>query len=909
MSLLAGSCVGSGFGAGILEAGNSTVLDTNASGSSSPSLWKRSFGSAAAAAAVSSTVQGLANSRAKRFEEFNAAGTVAATRWISVRRTLQDALYAVSEALVAIARTADITHGAADDISRTAGDDAHAGSILCVPFGKCVAVYSRNVLMLDLGALSDCRDIASALVTDTPLHIAMQELYQLAESIPVSLLPPSASTAAVSVEENQQNPLMLLISTIFDVVKLHSDLKPDPYPAGLDAATCALAQLLEDITLKGIQAAKDGAMFYMKNILKAPLNSYLLVTEDPAWSAQPIITMKVLGDGKQGQQRKKPPPAPSPFRQMMIEYLRSFRPESNLQASLVFLQREYSLHMMSAKLLVCSRHALSNEDPLLRQAPAQHALLRSMFEKTLLGSALANMLLFGLRFMGTAGQNAVDACLPPKVSSDNLLFMVSQLAEIFRSKPDASAASNALAGQNSSELLSVFGCSFKAYHDMLNLLIHRQQYAIEHPASGSLTTGTVAPKQPLTSSEMSRRLELEIFQLRHCLQGLLRSGQWEVGIEVAQLYLEKYKVVSSLPFVPPPPPPPLPQQVANPLLRSSPPPMPMPMSPTRNLIPIGTAAKPQTGTPQRAPFSPQGQHQLLQHFTFEDTKLSPLPQPPVTPSSAPSPAPTHTPILNPTASIAKRIDAMKAELVRVLDTLDSRVKSNGDLRLFSHFYALRFVSDTPWEASTQDETLQRALGHIREEGFQCTSAWMHVSAGASEEPGIATVAPVQSTASSVYEYWLLMKFDASSFPVCADFYDDILALDEQRVQDAKKGIHGGGRGGSGFSLVSPIAYHNIQAQVRKNVILPILLHTVYYIALIQHIYFHPVTANDGVPRVHDGVLAPHDGELLQREHLRRRAPRIHQVHAAVPRLPRRYLRGGAPARGAGCAAGHPGRQG
>lgn len=725
---------------------------------------------------VATAVLGIASNRAKRFEEFSAAGSVAVARWIAIRRTLQDALYAICECTVAITRAIDFSDTEAQSEQRL------IASALCIPFGKCVALFCRNVLMLDLG--TDSRDIVTALVAETPLHIPMQQLYRLAESVPASLLP---ERAAASPEDNLENSLMLLISTIFDVVKLHTELKTDPYPAALDSATCALAQLLEDITLKSIQTTKDGTMFHLKNILKTPLNSYLLVEEDPAWSAQPIIVMKTVGDAKKTT-KNEPLPA-RPFRRMMIDFLRSFNADWKLQPSLAFLQREFSLHMTSSKLLICARHALANEDPLLLHSPAQYPLLRSMFEKTLLGSALSNTLIFGLRFMRSSG-DAVQACQPLSDTNDNLLFVVGQLAEIFRSKPDASTAK---AGQNSSELLSVFGCSFKAYHDLLHLIIHRQQY------SGELTVPTASASPALTTSEVSRRLELEIYQLRHCLQGLLRSGQWEVGVEVAQLYLEKYKIVSALPFVPPPPPPPPPQPLSaparTPATPSSASPLTLPpMSPTKSLISIGSS-KNQVGTPQRAPFSPVAQQQS---FTFDDHRgLS---------SAASSPVPTT----NPTASIAKRIDAIKAELARVLDTLDSRIKSNGDLRLFPHFYALRFVSDTPWEASTQDETIMRALGHIREEGYQCTSAWMHVSA----TTGDGQPAPAgQLRQSSVYEYWLLMKFDASSFPVCADFYDDILALDEQRVQDAQRGVLGSDRSGSGFSLVSPIAYHNIQAQV------------------------------------------------------------------------------------------------
>jgi len=733
-----------------------------------------------------------ANNRNKRFDEYAAQGAVAVLKWLKARQGAQDTLLSAAQCVVTLAQhlvarpvppasavTVVTTSALSKGVNANLAPNGVVRSLHAV-FGEIVEQLCRTAMMGDLGL--EGKDIVSAVVAETPLHKPLHQLWRLSESIPASLLEEVARPDGSVLHLNA--PLHMLVNTILDLSKLNLELgSPGCMPGDLDSTVCAIAQLLEDLSMKNIQASKEGVLFHLKSILKCTLNSYLLVFEDPAWGAQPVILTKA-GDGP----GKKTATARSPFPDLFKDTLRHCTQESGLSPVLLYLQREYVLHTVSMKFVMCCKNALMYEDPLLRAAPVQCRLLRSMFEKSFLGGALGNMILYGMSFMDTTSARTVsENALDAPASNDNLFSMVEELAEIFRVVPSEKSRS---AGQNSSELLSVFGCSFKAYHDLMRLLITHQQETFR-------VTSTKGAGAVQTLSEIARKLEIEIRQLRHCLQGLLRSGQWEVGIELANLYLEKYQKLSVAPPPRPPPPPP-PAPSAQSLLMT--PTRSVPKSPSnrdRAKSPGRTVVQP--STPRDAPGSPLPQHR----FTYDDAGAD------LRPSSIRHAEEVSSSPLPPSSvnqSNAKRYEAIKSELHRVLDSLQNKINSNGDLRLFPHYYTVRFVSDTPWESGSEDAILQTALGGFQGECFQCaSSAWVH-RANSSTVVG-AEAAVEEDTHPAVFEYWLVMKFDASAYPVCADYYEDVLSLDQQRRMSGGSGLD------SDFSLLSPIAYHNIQAQV------------------------------------------------------------------------------------------------
>jgi hypothetical protein len=197
------------------------------------------------------------------------------------------------------------------------------------------------------------------------------------------------------------------------------------------------------------------------------------------------------------------------------------------------------------------------------------------------------------------------------------------------------------------------------------------------------------------------------------------------------------------------------------------------------------------------------------------------------------------------ASHAKRFDTIKAELGRVLDYLQTKINSDGLLRLYSHYYAVLFVSDRPWEVITGEETLTAALSHIRTDRLQSFSAsWLHAHravnpARESQDFVWDSAEPAEedstdaANGTGLYEYWLILKFDATAYPVCADFYEDV------RIQDQLRRSEGQAGSNQDLSLQSPISYHNIQAQVPQHSFALIPLCPLYLITIPRVSFLGP----------------------------------------------------------------------
>ena len=723
-------------------------------------------------APASTAAPGLGfSARAKRAEDFSAGGSEAVLKWLATRQLFCDTLYAMCACAVRVANSADERSLLSSDVP------APLSAALGVAFYHAVTLLCRCTQMKDLDQRG--KDIIPAINVHSPLSSSLESLYRLAESMPVSL---QVASQVPTTGDVLLNPVTELINACMDVVKLDLALHPSGGVSESDRyspAISALAQLLEDRTIRNIRSSGSDALFNIKILMRCLLSDYVLGLEDPAWSAQPIILPRRPGENRPAP--KRPPPA-SAFPQLIAQEVLSLSSASTaLPASLAHFQREYAMHLSSLKFLLCARNTLTNGDPLLSRAGMQQQLFRSMFEKTLLSSSVANMLVYGLQYMNCGGgirNDLTSAAQSVSSTSARLLSMVELLAHTFSTKPQSGSTQVGF-GQSSSELLSVFGCSFKAFHDVLRMLIlhHRHSHTpINSAAPAGVASATAA------ASEASKRLETEISQLRHCLQWMLRSGQWETGINVARVYLEKFKAEKATP--------------SKPVMYEREP--PCLNSPTKTLIPMGSS-KDSFGSPLRSPMQSPFSPAARKHFTFLNTDV-PTPDSRFAESSAPMRLLSSSPGKPlPVTSHTKRHETIKSELSRVLDTMQSRINSDGDLRLFSQYYAVLFVSDRPWEALSGDETLSAALKHIRTDRLENFSAsWLHVRQASSDATSALT---------GLFEYWVVMKFDSTSYPVCADFYDDILAQEAQRRAEGDRLVSGD------LSLQSPISYHNIQAQV------------------------------------------------------------------------------------------------
>lgn len=783
----------------------------------------------------------LSGPRNRRFEDFTAAGSLAVGRWLTARAGLADTLHGMCVCAVHLARQYDEHRVQAET------DPGPLSEPLRVAFAHAVVLLCRSALMVDVG--SQAREMQCAIISHAPLHVSLQQLFRLAESIPVSLQRSAAAGASYGTYESGEgalpDPLGTLLTTMLEAVNFELSLSSTaavhprlPAANSGSPTISALAQLLDHLTIANIHHSREDALFSIKLLLRGRICEYLPVREDPALSAQPVIKFRSPGEVREAPPRRALPESAFP-RAVADTVLTAQTALWSAAGLFEHFQREYAMHLIAVKLLLCSRHTIVNGDNQLHGAPQRHLLLRNMFEKCFFSASVANMLAYGVQYgnctdansSGDSVNNATDGkgyteCAQSVVTTcDHLLAMVDTLSHVFN--PDVDGHSTG-GSASSSELLSVFGCSFKAHHDILRLLLHVYRnaalpLALTAPSGGDALASTpvqamTPTKQPSASvggagmsaaqstlSEASKRLETEILHLRHCLQWLLRSGQWEIGLELATVYQEKFKLAAivarkeeailglggaSQTLAPT-------QGIAS------------MVTPTRTAVTISTPKDGFQGSPMRAPFSPQASasSRLSPAFNFNLTETPRQSRSPGADRRIPLPAGLGSPsgVAHTAASHAKRYDTMKSELSRVIDTMQSRIHSDDALRLHPHYYAVLFVSDRPWEEHTGNDMLTAALKHIDTDRLRNFSAsWLH-SRNAESDEGTANDAAGHT---GLYEYWLVLKFDATSYPICADFYDDILFQDQMRRSEGQPGLD------ADLSLLSPISYHNIQAQVR-----------------------------------------------------------------------------------------------
>jgi hypothetical protein len=1009
----AGTGAGTGGGAGAASEAGSAIPTT--------------YSAAMAAAALASQ-----NLRNKKLEEFSAAGSIAVKKWLRFRNLLQDTVHAACECMVSFAHSLTIAAASAS-VATAAADEVRNAQVLGelqAVFGQAVVLLCSTSLTKDIEGGDFDKEIIAAITAEAPLQGPLNKLFRLAQKIPpllnvnieLTAAPSASGPAGAPSVISLGTPQSLLIQSCLELVKLSMELKGTNAP--IDSTVNAFAQLLEDMTMKRIQTAKEGSLLHLRAVMKCPLNLYLLVAEDPSWTLQmqPIVLARPpasLPAGASGAAGVPTASAPGVglsragssgllgassssssssvgglpaggmaintngssggsdqqqqydhnkyiFPTMVTNALMHCTTEKHKHSALIHLQREFAVHLTSLKLLICAKCG-TVDDSLSREVPKQYLPLRRMFERSILSSSVCNMILHGLQFMNCSFREqhflkqqqllqqenqhihiaeeydpTWNGALSVTATNENLHIMVDQVASLFGSSGnnhyiqspttkdggtsthrDNSNAQQGLQQQQDdaavTDLLRVFGTSFKASHDLLrlivnsnsnsqNYLLQQHQQQLRAKAGGNVKSISATMLDPI--ADATGRMEHEIRQVRHCLQGMLLSGHWEIGLEIAHMYLKKFESLISIGKsnynfsggdAASPAPAPAPSSVQVPassagmlgaiggnngqLLKSA---LMAVGSPVRGrgdsaaamgmsmgmstgaagsgpTTPIATGTSTSSGLKGFGAHSPSPMKSPLgagrKHFSFEDIgsgspSLSPSPSPALSatgynvnsryigspPAGASAGAGAGAGagaaggVISNAASTAKRHATLYAELNRVVDLLQTKINHNGELRLHSTFYAVRFVSDRPWEANAHDSALERILSHIRTEQHTFSAAfWVegrgpenHVSFAAGGGPAAGggnkkeagggnnnstsssssstykgSVAPTIAPPTEMFEYWLVMQFDASSYPVCADFYDEILSNNSSSPHSESQ-----------FSLVSPIAYHNIQAQVR-----------------------------------------------------------------------------------------------
>ena len=330
-------------------------------------------------------------------------------------------------------------------------------------------------------------------------------------------------------------------------------------------------------------------------------------------------------------------------------------------------------------------------------------------------------------------------------TAQHLTGLIDELTEMFR-KYQINWQTQSMHGPTdkpaSSCVLMHMGFAHRAYQSVMRLLLHRIVAEASVAGTPSPSSGGVA-----AAGHQTMVAEAELQHLRVCLQTMLLSGHWEVGKQLANAYLDRYRSMNNDSA---PPSPSLPLAVGG---TSSP-----PMRP-----PTVAASISNSGSPTAASF----------HHS----------------SNPPS-----------------RQAALKAELTRMMDEFQSKINHDGSLRLPGQYYALRLVSHQPWQHVISEQAVRvlRCLPHL-----QCDLQLL-------EHPYSFTMpsSSHQTTATGggggvMYQYWIILHFDATSYTSCAEHYDNISKQEERRLSNDFSGV-----GSTQWQdLSSPIAYHSIQRQL------------------------------------------------------------------------------------------------
>lgn len=402
------------------------------------------------------------------------------------------------------------------------------------------------------------------------------------------------------------------------------------------------------------------------------------------------------------------------------------------------LSLAYAMHLTAISLYASSKQLLLSVQQGPSIVPSTNAV-RVEMATIMCSAALSHQIVYS--YSALVQQHSL-------VTARHLTGLIDELAGMFR-KYQISWQTQSMHGPTdnkpaSSCVLMHMGFAHRAYQSVMRLLLHRivAEASVAGPPSPSSGDAAAA-----AAGHQTMVAEAELQHLRSCLQTMLLSGHWEVGKQLANAYLDRYRSLNN---------------------ESAPP------SPSPSLAVGGTSSP-----PVRPPTVAAG----------------------ISNSGSPTAASFHH-----SSNPPSRQAALKAELTRMMDEFQSKINHDGSLRLPGQYYALRLVSHQPWQHVISEQSLRvlRDLPHLQCD-LQCLEHPYSFAMPSSSYQTTATGGGVVV----VYQYWIILHFDATSYTSCAEHYNNISKQEERRLSNDFSGV-----GSTQWQdLSSPIAYHSIQRQL------------------------------------------------------------------------------------------------
>lgn len=327
------------------------------------------------------------------------------------------------------------------------------------------------------------------------------------------------------------------------------------------------------------------------------------------------------------------------------------------------------------------------------------------------------------------------------------------------------------------------------------------------------------------SELQDRQKEKEVHQLRVCLSQLMNSGYWEIGLQVATWYQRNHAdAIQAIQNA---------NKYGNDIAGMS---TLSPLaSPNRSTVGPITPQQTLLLQHQRSTSSYNGVNAMLKFETpFSMGTLSPKrtrspmrsPHPLVTPGGANSLSMSMTgpgllassmAITSPT----KRFDTINSELSRIISKFKEKLKFDGNVRLPTRYYAIRFISNAPLMvnpanmASSSNAASSGPISIVKVHSINITnltgSDGFNIKSSSSNNPSNTVW----------YEQWCIIRFDFSSSLACAEYYQ--LYLEEFQLlikQQKNKNMSSNSSTGNFYPLTgdlpdlsSPLAFHVLCRQV------------------------------------------------------------------------------------------------
>jgi hypothetical protein len=426
------------------------------------------------------------------------------------------------------------------------------------------------------------------------------------------------------------------------------------------------------------------------------------------------------------------------------------------------LKLGFALHLQAVKQVIYSKVILKESSQTAEEVNGS----RVQFDRMILSTALSEII---FRQFVSLSSRANDNPKERLARLDNVLQLIDELQSL-RTEQNAVAATHATEDHSlTCPFLMCVGCDDASSLHLLRLVVTSERNQLVG-----------------LSTDLAAQSEGEIHSLRGVLRTCLSSGQWERGVVVANKYLEKFRngsfkaATESVAFTP--------KSILN--------------SP----LPLRSALSSSSAT--ITPFSPQGGMRRKASFdSFYGANVVETNTPPVTPMRSVVSNLIKSSTV-PLPQSPQRTETMQKELLRTIDKLRDKIKSDDKLRLFPVYYALRFLSDQPWErchSQNSNEEIARLLAGIDVEGLNLTSVqWFNAAPTVStdkDQGESSTRAPLTAS----YEYWLVLRMDMTSSVEATKFYKRY--LDECRTESSPRSFL------DQVPLISPTSHQALQRQV------------------------------------------------------------------------------------------------